>query len=70
MNMRMFGDYLINLDRITYVRRFQPQLGPPIPGTTGKGGVSIFFDSQELTVYEDEAGYDELLAWMDSYQSP
>jgi hypothetical protein len=32
--------------------------------------VSIFFDSQELTVYEDEAGYDELLAWMDSYQSP
>jgi hypothetical protein len=66
MNLRRFGDFAINLDRITYVYRFQAQLGPPIPGTSGKGGVRIFFENQELTVYDDEAGHDELLEWFDS----
>jgi len=66
MDMRKFGDYYVNLDKITYVHRFQAQLGPPLPGTTGRGGLRIFFDNQELTIYEDEAGDAELLEWFDS----
>ena len=65
MHLLKFGDYAINLERIAYVHIFQPQLGPPIPGTSGKGGVRIYFETQELTIYEDEPGYDELLEWFD-----
>lgn len=70
MNLRRFGDFAINLERITYIHLFQPQLGPPIPGTSGKGGVRIFYESQDLTVYDDEAGYDELLEWFENLPLP
>jgi hypothetical protein len=49
-----------------WVNVFQAQLGLPIPGTSNRAGLRIFFDKQELTIYEDEAGNSELLEWFDS----
>jgi hypothetical protein len=68
MNLRKFGNYYINVEQITYVHRFEAQISPPglsMPGTSNAGGVRIFFENSELTIYTEEPGCAELIAWLE-----
>jgi hypothetical protein len=68
MNLHKFGNYYINVEEILYVHRFEAQISPPglaMPGTTNPGGARIYFENSELTIYSDEPGYAEFIAWLD-----
>ena len=67
MALQRFGNFYIQVDKIVYVHRFDPQINPPslsLPGTNALGGVRIFFESQDLTINEDEPGYAEFVNWL------
>jgi hypothetical protein len=62
-----FGSFYIHLDKIAYVHKFTPEV---LPASAVKarniGGVRMGFDNNELIIYEDEPGYAEFVAWLDS----
>jgi hypothetical protein len=66
MNARKFGSYLIDLDKVTFIQKFYPEIPPPgIIYPNNLSGVRIGFIYGELNVYEDEDGYTELVHWIE-----
>ena len=68
MRMLKFGSFFINVEKIVYVQQFEPEITPPhLPKTgTESGGVRVGFDYGEITLFEEEDGYEEFLAWLEA----
>lgn len=67
MKLTKFGSYYIHLDKIAYVHKFTAEVLPASAvRARNVGGVQIGFDNSEVIIYEDEPGYEEFLAWLES----
>ncbi len=63
MRFIRFGGLYLDLNKLLYARRFLPEVKSLPPNNDG--GVRLGFDQREITVYEDEPGFAELVAWLD-----
>ena len=63
MRLMRFGGLYFDPDKVLYARRFLPEVKGLPPND--EGGVRLGFDQREITVYEVDPGFAELLAWLD-----
>jgi hypothetical protein len=69
MSLPRFGSLYLDPDQILYVRRLLPNVKGLLPDD--QGGLRIGFAQREITLYEDELGFAEFVAWLDSHsQTP
>lgn len=60
-----FGSLFLDLDKVIYVRRFLPQTGGLRPAQ--HAGVRVGLVHGEVTLYDDEPGFVELVDWVEQH---
>jgi hypothetical protein len=69
MRLLRFGSLYFAPDQILYVRQFLPNVKGLPPDD--EGGLRIGFAQREITLYEDDPGFVEFVAWLDEHsQTP
>ncbi|MGE5222018.1 MAG: hypothetical protein ACM3PY_06255 [Omnitrophica WOR_2 bacterium] len=67
MALQKFGSIYLDLDKITYVQKISPEIQPAsAPGSEQARSIRIGFEHGEVTLYEDEPGYEEFIHWLDN----
>jgi hypothetical protein len=72
MALRKFGNFYINVEKVSYAHRFYPDVIPANmfrPGSGDTGGVRIGFDQGETTIFDDEEGFQQFMQWLDEQTS-
>ncbi len=64
--LKKFGNVYIDVDKIVYVRKISPGRFP-LGSARGDSGAEIIihFEEDDLTLHEDEPGYDEFMRWIE-----
>ena len=63
MQFIRFGELYLDPNQIQYVRRFMPEIQGP--ARDDAGGLRLGFEQREITVYDDDPGFAELIAWLE-----
>jgi hypothetical protein len=67
VSLHKFGPFYIDLDEILWVKKFTPELLPAnVVRQENVGGVRIGIGQSEITIYEDEPGYEEFTSWLEN----
>ncbi|HEX9029007.1 MAG TPA: hypothetical protein VF823_07525 [Anaerolineales bacterium] len=69
MKIRKFGDLYMDLDKFVFAYRFHPKVKGMLPGgTANKEGIRIGFIHGEITIHDDDPGYEELNDWLETLE--
>lgn len=66
MSLHKFGPFFIDPDEILWAKKFTPELLPAnVVRQENVGGVRIGIGGSEITIYEDEPGYQPFIDWLE-----
>ena len=63
MHLVKFGNLYLDPNKLLYVERFMPEI---MSSSHAGAGLRLGFEQREITIYDDDPGYAELVAWLEA----